>query len=354
MVQSSSSRKLYLDILRVIASFLVCYNHSFGYHLFLDQEPSGGLISWINVVLPIFTIMDVPLFFMISGALLLGKEEAYGTLLRKRVWRFTVVLFAASGITYQIMGEEPRSVSAFIYSLFRGKVNGSHWYLYAYLGFLLMLPFLRKIAKHLSGKDILYLVLLRIVFVSGLTSLNFFLDCFGFSPIVLSERFSLPLALFEFLFYPIVGYYLAEQLPMKKIGAKEIWICFAVLIVGSVYSAVITYIEGVRSAFSQDYLGLFNYTSPMAFFVIVRYFVDKIAIPEKLGKFFSAVSSVTIGIYLLEPLVVHYLSELFFRPIPWHPVIITISSVLWCFCCMTVGGSITYLLRKIPGVKKYL
>lgn len=354
MAQSSSCRKVYLDILRVIASFLVCYNHTFGYHLFLSQEASGSLLSWINVVLPILTIMDVPLFFMISGALLIGKEESYSTLLRKRVWRFLVVLFAASGITYLIMGKEPRSVSAFIYSFFRGEVNGSHWYLCAYLGFLLMLPFLRKIAKHLSGKDILYLVLLRVVFVSGLISLNFFFDCFGLPPIVLSNKFSLPLALSEFLFYPIVGYYLADRLPMERIGAKEIGICFTVLIAGSAFSAIITYIQGMRSSFSQDYLGLFNYTSPMAFFIIVRYFVDKIAIPEKLSKFFRAVSSVSIGIYLAEPLVVHSLSEPFFRPIPWHPVTITVFSVLWCFCCMAIGGSITHLLRKIPGVNRFL
>lgn len=354
MGHSSANRKVYLDVLRVIASFLVCYNHTFGYHLFLSQEPSGSLVSWINIVLPILTIMDVPLFFMISGALLIGKEESYSTLLRKRVWRILVILFAASGITYLIMGEEPRSVSTFLYSFFRGKVNGSHWYLCAYMGFLLMMPFLRKIAKHLSGKDILYLVLLRVVFVSGLISVNFFLDWFDLSPIELSDKFSLPLALTEFLFYPIVGYYLAERLPMERIGGKEIGICFAVLIAGSAFSAVITYLEGMRSAFSQNYLGLFNYTSPMAFFIIVRYFADRIAIPEKLSKCFSAVSSVAIGIYLTEPLIVHFLSEPFFRPIPWHPVAITVFSVLWCFCCMAIGGSITFLLRKIPGVKKYL
>lgn len=75
MESTASSRKIYLDVLRVLASFLVCYNHSFGYHLFLDQEADGSILSWFNVFLSAVTTMDIPLFFMISGALLLENRS---------------------------------------------------------------------------------------------------------------------------------------------------------------------------------------------------------------------------------------------------------------------------------------
>ena len=41
-------------------------------------------------------LLAVPLFFMTSGALLLGREETYGQLLKHRVLRFAEVLLFVS------------------------------------------------------------------------------------------------------------------------------------------------------------------------------------------------------------------------------------------------------------------
>lgn len=354
MISQDASRKTYLDILRIFAAFLVCYNHSHAFHLYLSQDPSGSIVSWINVFLSVLTTVNIPLFFMISGALLLAKEESYKTLFSKRIARFALLTFFASLITYILTVPGDFSVSAFVNALLQGKVALTYWYLYAYLAFLIALPFLRKIAKHLSFQDFLFLLLLRFFFVSVFMIVNFSLKYLGIQTISLSGSFQFPFAALECLFYPISGYYLAECLPMEKINGKHICLCTAVLLGGSAVSSVVTYLEGIRFGFSQTYIGLFNYSSAMCVFLIVRYAAQKIKLPDTMHSVIASVSSVTIGIYLMEPIITHYLMEPMFRSAYWHAAVLIPLSVAWCLFCMVLGGTMTYLLRKLPFVHKIL
>ena len=70
-------RRSYLDVIRILASFLVCFNHSEGFHIFLDQQADGSLVSWLMVLIPVITRVHLPLFIMITGALTLGRAESY-------------------------------------------------------------------------------------------------------------------------------------------------------------------------------------------------------------------------------------------------------------------------------------
>lgn len=351
---STKPRYEYLDILRVIASFLVCYNHAYGYHLFLDQEADGSLLSWINVLLSSLVAANIPLFFMISGALLLNKRESYSVLFRKRIFRILVLIIAASAVTYLMIPPECPSIQHFLSQLFSGTVNGSHWYLFAYLSLLLLLPFLRPAAQTISGQDLLLLVILRTVFRPGLSILNFWLAQWGFDPIIFSVHLQFPLSMVDCFFCPIAGYWLAHKLSLESITQKQRWLCMGGLIGSCLLASLMTYAEASVSHFTQNYIGEFGYLSAMALFVLIRYFTEHTVLPQKLTRVFARISSVAIGIFLLEPIVVHYLYLPFFSPIPWHPVIITFFSVVWCVVCMGVGGTITWLLRKIPGVKAFI
>lgn len=349
-----SVRKYYLDILRILAAFLVCYNHSHAFHLYLTQEPSGGIMSWVNIFLPALTTVNIPLFFMISGALLMSKEVSYKTLFTKRIGRFLVLLFSASLVTYTVTHTENFSVAQFLDALLKGDVTISYWYLYAYLAFLAALPFLRKIALHLTHKDILFLILVRFLFGSVLMLINFGLKYQGMNVRSISYYLQFPFVNVECMFYPILGYYLAEVFPMEKVKGKHILLCVLLLLGGSAVSSAVTYLEGVRFGFTQTYIGLFNYTSALCVFLIVRYFSEKITLSETICAHLASVSSVTIGIYLFEPIVSFYLMERFYGYVYWHPIPVTVWSVLWCIVCMALGGTATYILRKIPVVKKYL
>lgn len=92
------SRYAYYDVLRVIAMSLVIFNHVPG---FLLYQHSHGAIQGVYMVISVVTKINVPIFFMISGALLLGKQnESISRVLKKRVTRFIYVIIIFSGITY--------------------------------------------------------------------------------------------------------------------------------------------------------------------------------------------------------------------------------------------------------------
>lgn len=55
MVSETVNRKTYLDALRVLAAFLVIFNHTEGFHLFLEQAADGSAASWLRVMLSVFT-----------------------------------------------------------------------------------------------------------------------------------------------------------------------------------------------------------------------------------------------------------------------------------------------------------
>lgn len=354
MESTASSRKIYLDVLRILASFLVCYNHSYGYHLFLDQEADGSILSWLNVFLSAVTTMDIPLFFMISGALLLGKQESYQTIWKKRIQRILVLIFTASLAVYMLLGTRPLSVKVFLQKLLSGTVNVSHWYLYAYLGYLIFLPFLRKIANQISAQEIIVLTALRIFFVPFLMTLNYWLEYHGLAPLKLSDSLSIPLIGYDCFFCPLVGYYLSLRVETEKMTKKQLWGWVIVFFVSNILSSFMTYAEGAHTGFTQTYIGMCRFIAAMSVFSLAKYFFSKFPLPRKLEAPVVYISSVTLGIYLLEPIATYYLSPFFFSRIPWIPPIITVFSVLWCITCMAVAGCTTYVLRKIPGVRKYL
>lgn len=352
MEKNSVSRKTYLDVLRILAIFLVYYNHTFGFEFFLTCEAPMGLGCWLAVLIAVLTIMDIPLFWLISGALMLGKEESYRQTLGKRVWRYVVLLLCASVAAYLMKFHDTASVPDFFLRLTQVEIHNSYWFLYSYLGYLLALPFLRKIAKTLNGRDVIFLLALRLMAVTVAPTAQFLLKPANIE--ILPQQLQLPFAMLDFLFLPLVGDYLANKLPMERIGKKQIGICFGMIVAGSLFSGAITCMEGAASGFSQNYLGLWNYASAISLFVIARWFFGKHPVSEKWNRFLAAVSSTVIGIYLMEPVFTVFFHGWFFRNVPWTFCTITCASVVWCILCLVMGYMLTMVLRKIPGVKGFL
>ena len=118
----------------------------------------------------------VPLFFMISGALLLPKRETLKRLLQKRVARFVVVilLFHIVQSTYYCVGggENGIGIRSFLSDCYWGGMEAWYllgwtgacavWFLYAYVGLLLTLPFLRLMVKDMEESHFFYLFGLQI------------------------------------------------------------------------------------------------------------------------------------------------------------------------------------------------
>lgn len=349
MLYEEKTRKTYLDAMRIFAAFLVVFNHAEGFHLFMTQEADGSIASWLRVMVSVLTKINVPLFYMISGALLLGREESYALLFRKRIARFLAVLLLFSAVLYAVDNPGNYDAIEFVYALFHGDVNLSYWFLYAYLGFLFALPFLRKIAGRLRFADIVFLFVLRGYFYSVIPICRYWEQLHGIAPLILRSDFSLPFSAYDILFYPLVGYYAANVLPLEKLGRKELAACVAVLLGGTMISSVVTYHEGICGEFTQNYLGLFTYSSTAAVFLIARYAFSHISIKPGIGRVLAVAGSLTFGVYLLEPLLNRKFYYAFGESLDRM-----LYSLVWCCFALLACGGITFVLKRLPLMRKLL
>lgn len=212
--KDSSHHKIYIDFLRIFAIFLVLFNHTYTFHRPFSHTCTT-LLDFTSLVVSICDKIAVPLFFMISGALLLPKDESIQTLIKHRVLRFLIVIFL-----YQILqhcygfyacGAET-SIKDCAWNCLVGAYCGAHnyavWFLYAYLAVILMLPLLRLLVKQMTTAHYLYLFTIQLIFIAFIPSTS--------SPL---SR-SLILCNNVFL-YVLAGYYIEHRISIDKVTRKH-------------------------------------------------------------------------------------------------------------------------------------
>lgn len=355
-------KKVYFEVMRIIAMCLVIFNHLPGYGLY---QISTGWKQFIYMTLTMFTRINVPLFFMISGALLLKKQEKMEKILRKRFLRFLILIFifeAGMFFCYKINAtynnlQYEFSIKRFLNGFMAGNLDGvqSYWYLYAYLGILLILPFMQRIANGLTKVEVSVLLTGHFLFCSFLPVMNLVLSSYKLDTICLSNDFSVPFIVVKAFFYPIIGYYLEYFIDISKFRKRHIIRMIILLIVGILISNCCTYIEKIQiGSYTQNYVELFDYMSAIIIFLLIKYIVCSYEnIFMKNARKICILGSLTLGIYLLDPylkLFLYYKYEMFM--IQKFPVLVV--SIGWVLISMFLGATITAIIRKLPGLKRIL
>lgn len=349
------SRRSYLDMLRIIACFLVIFNHLRGYTAYQHSTNFGQAFYYMGYTM--FTRINVPVFFMISGALLLSRDVDYKDLFMKRIARIVITLFCASFVIYLIgIRKDIRSFSVVIFlrKLLLGEHATAYWYLYAYLGFLVTLPFMRRVVKGFQHKDFALLVGVHFVIWTFLPIFNYIIGEFDIAAVKLSSDFSIPLMSIKAFFYPLVGYYIDQVFDISRINRRNVWILPGIIVFGIAASSAITYHEGINYQYSQNYVQTFDYTTAIATFLLVKYLFVNVKAVENcnfLHKAVTLIGSLTLGMYLMDP-AMRVLTGKFEAIVTTSDPIL--YSVIWCVFSMTVSGVITFGLKKLPVVKNLL
>lgn len=148
-------RVIYIDLLRIVACLMVIFNHTNerGFYRYVSDTPGSFWSIW-NLIFSIACKSAVPIFFMISGAMLLDKEESLNVTY-KRICKFLVDLILFS-LAY-FWGDSYLEGRDFCIRDVLGTIiqnNYWHlWYLYAYIALIVTLPFLRNFAKSVSVQN---------------------------------------------------------------------------------------------------------------------------------------------------------------------------------------------------------
>lgn len=141
MINGSLSRGI--DAARVGACFMVVLLHAASLETF-----TLGAASWAGPYYDAFSRSCVPIFLMISGALLLDKQDTLAVYVRKRLLRVLPALLFWS-LFYMAWnswnGQSYGQPLQWLLHLVRGPVVDHLWYLYAIVGIYLFVPYLRHI-----------------------------------------------------------------------------------------------------------------------------------------------------------------------------------------------------------------
>ena len=155
-------KRLDYELMRILAIFLVVFNHTDNRGFFLYQVPGCSAVNAaLSLLLATICKTGVPLFFMVSGGLLLHRQESLKKLFCKRIVRMALVLVLFSSVLYGFWihwGFVPNpGVKDFVRRILTEGISIPYWYLYTYLGVLFLLPLLRPMAQNLSDQGYMWL-----------------------------------------------------------------------------------------------------------------------------------------------------------------------------------------------------
>lgn len=347
-------KRLHLEFLRVIAVFMVLFQHSKQYGSLLFLTTNNPFEYTVSLLLEFASQIAVPVFFMISGALLLGKEEDFRTLFRKRILRMAVVLVGVSAGYYVVIALTVpgkslglHSIFDFLQTLVHEPVTAPLWFLYAYLAVLLILPLLRKLVTVLSARDYMYLFLLQLLFVPMLCVLQ---------TLVLhttaTAYFRIPLAMEQNVFFLLMGYFLEEKLPKDRFNRKNA-LClsaagFAMILAGALVAHVVLLRDGYTVDNVSPLLERFTCLPAVSLFFCAK----MLPFPQKTEKTLCFLGSNVFGVYLLEKGLRELLSPIAERLVP---VLTTLPACfVWLLAVFALGQLITAVLRCIPPIRRFL
>jgi surface polysaccharide O-acyltransferase-like enzyme len=342
------------DLIRTLAIFLVVLLHSS--LMTLQLYPSSSAYWWTASVYKSIALPCVPLFIMLSGALLLQPvkvNEPIRVFLRKRLGRVGLA-FAFWTVIYTIwsfyISRTPLTLANIGQSISFDLFGGAYyqfWFIYLIGGLYLITPILRVVITYGGDKMIRYLILVWFVGVAVVPLLQL-ATCF-----ILNDNL---FVIGGWVGYFVLGIYL---LKVKLRSA----LLFGLLVIGFVWTIfgvwLMNYpVIGVqRQNFFIDPLTANVIIGSVALFMILLKFrPDWPGSNQTVGKrLVQAISRNTLPIFLFHVIILESFERGFFgftlSPLTLNPIIeIPLIANLTFF--ITLG--LVLLMRKVPILNKLI
>lgn len=305
------------NIIRVVAIFFVIVIHSMAG---LDAEAHNSVLGRVMCsLLNSFIYAGVPLFVMLSGALLLGKDEPIPVFFKKRINRLIIPFITWSIVVYGLnaiidTGGE-YSVWDGIYKFLTSGVYGIYWYIYLILGLYLLTPVFREVKSR-------YLTYIIVVF--------YIVDAL-FPDFKICSRFECENLVY--LSYFLLGY------DMKTYVSRHHYFrmySLMGLLISLGFSFYVIY-NDIETNFPFIY-----FTSICLFNILVSMNVKGIE-DYKLQQIVNYVSRVSYGIYLSHILFISVLIKIGFES--WFPI--AIEPLCMSIVVMFLAIMLMFILDKL-------
>lgn len=340
-------RDFRLDWLRIVAAFVVVCLH-ISADVVSDAKAASGLDWWTGNLVDSFSRWSVPLFVMISGALLLPATagSSLSAFYRRRAARLLpALLFWSLFYTGLRYWEEPFPLSGFedvwnevAAPLLQGSAYYHLWFLYMIAGLYLAAPLLGMLTRRLSRASLEALIV-ALLLLSAI---------YAFTNAWLSQEM-----LSEFFVFPcFIGYFLAgdclRRRPIKRPGAAVLLTLFT--LGGSAIALATAWMAVKFGAIAYEIT--YSYLNPLVAIMTLAIFQLGCAPPgKKLAAPLEAAARqwapLTLGIYLIHPL---WLTV--FEKCRWRPTNAPILAIPLMACAVFAASALSArALAAIPVLR---
>jgi len=334
---------VWLNDLRILSALAIIFVHVAQASLNLPDDINSTAWWTTNLYLS-FSLWGVPVFVMISGAILLSPQREYPTLssfYMRRINRllipiiFWTIFYIFWSYLRSVVNEREFDVEQMLSNLLSGRPYPHMWYLYMAIGLYVFTPYLRKIVKH-STKFELFLLSAIIMFISMISLAT------GTTP----HRTTVFLQLFPlYLGYFFAGHLIFDSnIKIKTQYLLTLFILFALL------TAAGHYLETTFYSGKYFYQNFSITIVPMSIVLmfIIKNLHPKIPINPDIRNNLAVFS---LGAYLIHPAVFDVIKTLDYFGL--NPQTYTLLMIPFTVFCVTLCSLlIAYIFSKLPLLKK--
>ena len=326
----------YLDTCLWVAIFMVVFCHAMT-AIARQYERYGLPENDANLYMAISRLTNwaVPAFVMIAGILYLNPEKDvnYRYLFRKPILRALLALLVFGYpmcIAESVLNHGfSQSVVSLLWTSFLAWISGNSWdhmwYLYMYIGLLMVVPLIRAFSLNASNRELICLMAVLFLFNSVIATANFIGIEIGFNMPIVSV----------YTLYFISGYYIEYRTDFSKI---RIWH----LLTASIALGTVVFL---RQYLIPDIE--VKYAEPIQVFYAISIFslFKKLNIKNAL---LSRTRGLCFAIYLIHPIFIN----LFYKVLHITPANYGFPSpVVFAFVFFSLSVFAAKILELIPFVR---
>lgn len=348
---NKNHRIFYLDFIRVIAILLVVFIHISA----IDTTLNVGSGQWqITKILNYFAHISVPVFFMISGSLLLNskKTTSLSYTWKKRMPRVVIPFVLWSIISPIVVGIYAHSLSfknvmSIVKTILYQPTSPTLWFMYPLVGIYILSPVIKTFVEHASNEMLIYVTGIWLVTCSLLPSLAVMLPKDYTKILTLS-----PVASF-FLVGGFTGYFILGYLLTKlKVENFNNFVLLLIFLIAGLAGNFIS--EAVPSIFDSNngyyVTSIYIPIMSVAAFILLQKWGNKIKSKATI-KTFEFLSPLVFGVYLVHNLLILYVEPWFMEHVAIHGLAATFLRYI---VVLALSIIIIWILNLIPGINYLL
>lgn len=288
-----STKKAYISVLNIFSCFAVVMMHANGVFWEFSYDR-----YWVtaNIIESVF-YFAVPVFFMISGATLIGYRKRYNTrtYLKKRINKTLIpfLIWSVIGLGYLLVTEKIKLENLTLHSVLNSLINTQYvsvyWFFIALFAVYLCIPVLDIIPEGKRKSIFGYIILISFL-------INYLLPFIcGFIGITYNPNLNIPLGN-GYLFYVFIGYYIDNYKLSRKIRYALYFGGIIGLLMHCIGTWYCSYQAGEVIQTFKSYLGVPCILYSVGIFTFIKH--------RKLERFDTQllykISDLTFGIYLIH------------------------------------------------------